>query len=112
MQPIRPHAISVSPTGHVLLTLDTLSQATGVHGGRDLMVWGANYDFQLGTGKRSSLASAICLHRDDGSRYMLLKAKAGVVNDLQGGVWKRNVDVEQRAVAGVGNSVVYWKIIR
>lgn len=111
MQPIRPHAISVSPTGHVLLTLDTLNRSSGIYSGRDLIVWGANYDFQLGTGKRSSLASATNLHRADGSRYMLMTAKADVVKDLRGGVWKRNADVEQTAVAGVGSSVVYWRIL-
>ncbi|KAG2028224.1 hypothetical protein BDR03DRAFT_1030773, partial [Suillus americanus] len=49
MSPILPHAISVSPTGHVLLTLDT--QAHGGPGGlgRDLVVWGTNHDYQLGT---------------------------------------------------------------
>lgn len=111
MQPIRPHSISVSPTGHVLLALDTLSKSTGIHSGRDLMVWGANYDFQLGTGKRSSLASATNLHRADGSRYMLMTARADVVKDLRGAVWKRNAQVEQTAVAGVGNSLVYWRIV-
>jgi hypothetical protein len=110
MQPIQPHAISISPTGHVLLTLNTLTRSTGIHNGRDLIVFGANHDGQLGTGKRKSLASATTLHRPDGSRYMLVKAKGDMVNDLQGKVWKRNVDVEQTAVAGYGNSVVYWKI--
>jgi hypothetical protein len=41
---------------------------------------------------------------------MLMKAKAGVVNDMQGKPWKRGVDVEQTAVAGFMNSVVYWRI--
>ena len=46
---------------------------------------------------------------DDGQRFMLGKKKAEV-RDLSGKVWKKEVEVEQCAVAGYGNSVVYWKI--
>lgn len=107
LQPIVPHSISISPTGHVVLTLDTENGPGG--SGRDVMVWGANYDYQLGNGKRSSLAVPTTLLRPDGSRFILAKSKADV-KDLSGKLWKRGVDVEQRAVAGYGNSIVYWRI--
>jgi hypothetical protein len=41
---------------------------------------------------------------------MLKKVRAKEVRDLQGKVWKRGVDVEQRGVAGYGNSIIYWRI--
>ncbi|KAG1826948.1 regulator of chromosome condensation 1/beta-lactamase-inhibitor protein II [Suillus subaureus] len=109
MSPILPHAISVSPTGHVLLTLDT--QAHGGPGGlgRDLVVWGTNHDYQLGTGKRSSLPVPTTLERPEGGRFILGQRKAPVM-DLTGNVWKKKVEVGQCAVAGYGNSIIYWKI--
>jgi alpha-tubulin suppressor-like RCC1 family protein len=109
MSPILPHAISVSPTGHVLLTLDT--QAHGGLGGlgRDLVVWGTNHDYQLGTGKRSSLPVPTTLEHPEGGRFILGQRKAPV-RDLAGNVWKKKVEVEQCAVAGYGNSIIYWKI--
>jgi hypothetical protein len=96
--------------GHVLLTLETLARTGDGTGGRDLIVWGSNYDHQLGIGKRGSLAAPTNLHRLDGSRFMLLRKKAAVVRDLGGKVWRNGVDVEQRAVALPGCSVVYWHI--
>ncbi|KAL5490451.1 hypothetical protein ACEPAI_5284 [Sanghuangporus weigelae] len=136
LQPLVPYAISISPAGHVLLTLDTLARAgPGVPagGGRDLLVWGANREYQLGNGKRASLATPATLELSglpggggpnvdtvktedigdsavDKGRLMLLKRQAKEVKDLQGRRWKTNVDVEQRAVAGWGSSLVYWKI--
>lgn len=109
MSPILPYAISVSPTGHVLLTLDT--QAHGGPGGlgRDLVAWGTNHDYQLGTGKRSSLAVPTTLEHPEGGRFILGQRKAPV-RDLTGYIWKNKVEVEQCAVAGYGNSIIYWKI--
>jgi hypothetical protein len=110
MQPIPPHAVSISPTGHVMVTLETLSGSTGMYGGRDLVVWGANYDYQLGIGKRGNTANAVTMHRPDGSRYLLQKVEA-TVRDLGGKVWKSKVEVEQTAVAGNKASVVYWRVV-
>lgn len=109
MQAIHPYSISISPTGHVLLTLDTLSRGGPGGAGRDLLVWGANQDYQLGNGKRGSLASPWALHAPSGERVILGRSKADVKN-LQGKMWKRGMKVEQCAVAGWGNSVVYWRI--
>lgn len=111
MQPIRPHAASISSTGHVLVTLETLGGSTGTYGGRDLVVWGGNYDYQLGIGKRGNMAQAVTLHRPDGSRYLLQKVEA-TVNDLEGKIWKNKAEVEQTAVAGNKASVVYWRIVQ
>lgn len=110
MQPISPHAVSVSPTGHVLVTLETLVGSAGIYGGRDLVAWGANYDYQLGIGKRGNRANAVTLHRPDGSRYLLQKVEA-TVKDLEGNVWKNKAEVEQVAVAGNKASVVYWRVV-
>ena len=128
LQPVVPYDLSVSPTGHVLLTLDTLARAgPGMDkaAGRDLLVWGANRDYQLGNGKRASLATPTTLELpglpnsvkfegDDESkgRLMLMKRRAKEVKDMGGKKWKGNVDVEQCAVAGWGSSLVYWKICK
>ncbi|KAK7043637.1 hypothetical protein VNI00_008248 [Paramarasmius palmivorus] len=101
LQPIPPHAITVSPTGHVLLTLDT-SNPEG--SGRDLVAWGKNYDSELGNGKRSSVAVPVTMQTPEGERFMLRKTKAKEVLDLQGNRWKKQVLVEQRHVAGITSS--------
>lgn len=95
--------MSVSPTGHVLLTLDSA-------GGRDLFSWGKNFDYELGNGKRSSVAMPTTLIAHDGERFILQRKKAKEVLDGQGYVWKRGVEVEQRAIAGYSSSAVFWKV--
>ncbi|KAH9171455.1 RCC1/BLIP-II [Lactarius sanguifluus] len=110
LQPIVPHAVSVSPDGHVLLALDTCAHAGPGGGGMDLLAWGTNYDYQVGNGKRASIAVPATLGTEDGDRIMLQKQRAKVVRDLQGRVLGRSVEVEQVAIAGYGNSLVYWRI--
>ncbi|KAI0831122.1 RCC1/BLIP-II [Trametes gibbosa] len=110
LQAIAPETISISPTGHVLLTLDTGKRAGPGGGGKDVVVWGANFDYQLGNGKRGSLPTPTVLLTPGGERFMLHRQRAREVRDLQGQVWKKGVDVEQRAVAGWNSSVVYWRI--
>ena len=111
LQPILPHSVSISPTGHVLLTLDTLARSgPGGEVGRDLVVWGKNHEYELGNGKKSSLPTPTTLYSTDGGRLMLRKIKAKEVRDLNGKVWGRGIDVEQHAVAGYGNSLIYWRI--
>jgi hypothetical protein len=106
LEPVIPEEISISPTGHVLLALDS---SVGV-GGRDLMVWGKNYDSELGNGKRGSVAVPTPLATENGERFMLMNMKAKEVKDLQGKLWKRGVKVEQKVATGYGNSAVYWRI--
>lgn len=110
LQPIAPHALSVAPDGHVLLALETRARAGPGGGGRDLLSWGTNYEYQVGNGKRSSIAVPTTLEPVDGDRIMLGKRRAKVVRDPQGRVWKRGVEVEQVAIGGYGNSLVYWRI--
>ncbi|KAF9009392.1 regulator of chromosome condensation 1/beta-lactamase-inhibitor protein II [Cyathus striatus] len=109
LEPIVPDEIDVSSTGHVLLTLNSAGDSSSV-GGRDLMLWGKNFNFELGNGKRSSAAGPITLHDSRGERLTLMNRKAGTVRDLKGKVWKNEVEVEQHIATGYGNSVVYWKI--
>ncbi|KAJ3795050.1 regulator of chromosome condensation 1/beta-lactamase-inhibitor protein II [Lentinula aff. detonsa] len=103
LRPITPDSISVSPTGHVLLTLNS-------NLGRDLLAWGRNYDSELGNGKRSGLAVPTTLIDSDGERFLLRRKKAKEVLDFQGVIWKRGVEVEQKAVAGYNSSAVFWKV--
>ncbi|KAE9406370.1 RCC1/BLIP-II [Gymnopus androsaceus JB14] len=103
LKPIAPDSVSVSPTGHVLLTLDSA-------GGRDLLAWGKNYDYELGNGKRSSLAVPTTLIAPDGERFILQRKKAKEILDFQGNVWKRGVEVEQKAITGYSSSAVFWKL--
>ncbi|KAG6896734.1 hypothetical protein C0992_006451 [Termitomyces sp. T32_za158] len=109
LQPITPHAVTISPTGHVLLTLNT-GTTTDV-GGRDLVVWGKNYESELGNGRKSSIPIPTTLETPDGGRFMLRRRTAKRVLDMHGKLWKKNVQVEQCAVVGPENSAVYWKIV-
>ncbi|KAF8061531.1 regulator of chromosome condensation 1/beta-lactamase-inhibitor protein II [Lyophyllum atratum] len=109
LQPIAPHKVIISPTGHVLLTLNTASNADV--GGRDLVVWGKNYESELGNGKKASIPVPTTLETPNGGRFMLRRRKAKEVKDPHGKVWKRDVKVEQCAAVGPANSVVYWKIV-
>lgn len=126
LQPIVPHSISISPSGHVLCALETRARAgagaeTSDIAGRDLLSWGFNADSQLGNGKKNTLAVPTNVQvrraveggqgeQNEPRRYMLRKRKAGVVRDMKGEVWKKGVEVEQVAVAGPGCSAVYWRI--
>jgi len=110
LQPIVPHALSVSPDGHVLLSLETHARAGPGGGGRDLLGWGSNYDYQVGNGKRASIAVPTTLETADGDQILLGKRLAKVVRDAQGRVWRRGVEVEQVAIGGYGTSLVYWRI--
>lgn len=110
LQPIVIHSLSVSKTGHAFLTLDTLTRSGGdANGGRDLFAWGLGRDYQLGTGKRTNLASPSNLEFPGSGRVMMMKRKAEV-RDMEGKIWKRNAEVEQTAVAGYNASIVFWKI--
>ena len=100
----------MSPSGHILLTLDTLARSTTEDSGRDLFGWGANYEYGVGSGKRGSIAVPTALRTADGERLLLRRKKVKDVRALSGSVCQRGAVVEQRAVAGYGTSVVYWRI--
>ena len=99
--------MTISPTGHVFLTLNTSSE---MNFGKDLVVWGKNYESELGNGKKSSVSVPTTLETPEGGRFMLKSRIAKEVRNLKGDIWGRKVEVEQRAVVGFGNSAVYWKI--
>jgi hypothetical protein len=110
LDPITPDQIAISPTGHVLLTMNSSTDSEGV-GGKDLMVWGRNLDYELGLGKRSNVVVPTPVQAfADQQRFMLTSRKAKEVKDMCGRVWKRGVNVKQQVATGYGNSVVYWKI--
>lgn len=54
--PVPIHTISVGKPGSVAMVLDTVEKEGHQAFGRDVMVFGHNAAFQLGTGKRSNLA--------------------------------------------------------
>ncbi|KAM6500839.1 Regulator of chromosome condensation 1/beta-lactamase-inhibitor protein II [Amanita muscaria] len=93
LRPIRPYHISISPSGHVLLTLDS----DGI--GRDLVAWGKNLDGELGNGKKASVGVPKTMEGEDGERVMLVSKKTGAVR------------IEQRPAVGYGNTVIYWRIM-
>lgn len=74
-----------------------------------MFVWGTNQQYELGNGRRASLAVPTAPQKAGGTRFMLMKTWADV-KDMQGKVWKRGATVEQCAQAGYGNTIVYWKI--
>ena len=110
LQPIVPHALCVSPDGHVLLSLETHTGAGPGGSGRDLFAWGTNYDYQVGNGRRASIAVPTTLEPVEGDRIMLEKRRAKLVRDPEGRVWRRGVQVEQVAIGGFGTSLIYWRI--
>nr|XP_018264786.1 uncharacterized protein I303_02965 [Kwoniella dejecticola CBS 10117]OBR86944.1 hypothetical protein I303_02965 [Kwoniella dejecticola CBS 10117] len=143
--PIGIHNLSISPSlnTHVYATLDTVTLADekGVKEGRygkDVMAWGANVDYQIGNGKRSS--TAIPQHLPPiGSKINVIDALSGSPKeeeslssgtqspmphsrlqlhirkanayDLYGKLIKRKVKCEETMVAGYNASVLYNKII-
>jgi hypothetical protein len=124
LAPLRPHALSVGPTGHVLLTLDTLATAApaadggrrareeGVVSvlGRDLMVWGSNSAGELGGGRRGSVAVPTGVLNSRGGHFMLTERAKVDVRGLDGrSVGRRKV--EQCAIAGWASSAVYWRVV-
>ncbi|PWN53046.1 RCC1/BLIP-II [Violaceomyces palustris] len=54
--PVPVYSLSIGRPGHCALVLDTVEAAGHAAFGRDVMMWGANAAFQLGTGRRSNLA--------------------------------------------------------
>lgn len=137
--PIGIYSLSMSPSPmcHAFAVLDTVRNADAKGAGeglfgKDVLVWGGNSDYQLGTGKRSAqatpqhLASVIphaidTLVADIGTeevegspipvtRLQLHTGKADAY-DPMGKLIKRGVKVEETLVAGYNCSVLYSKIV-
>jgi len=135
LQPLRPHHISIAPgpaasstsmlsssSGHVIATLDTIplshpspqsnAAADAANApGRDVLAWGLNQHYQLGNGKRSSVTAPAPVQTNDAEGRLMCRIAREKVMDFSGGVVGRNIEIEQRAVAGPGVSVVYWRIV-
>ena len=137
MLPLSIQSLSVapSPAAHVFAVLDTVrsADAKGLKEGlfgKDVMVWGANQDYQLGNGKRSALASPTHLpslipHAIDTlvsaspeqaespiplTRLQLHTGQADAY-DPHGKLIRRGVKCEETVVAGWNCSVLYNKIV-
>ncbi|BEI93259.1 uncharacterized protein CcaverHIS019_0508870 [Cutaneotrichosporon cavernicola] len=128
-------SISCSPNTHVFAVLDTVSEADakglkdGLFG-RDVLVWGGNFDYQLGNGKKSGVAvpqhmPSLIPHAIDEliaespeaesspmplTRLQLHTAKADTY-DMLGKLIKRGVKTEETVFAGYNCSVLYNKIV-
>ncbi|KAJ7470577.1 regulator of chromosome condensation 1/beta-lactamase-inhibitor protein II [Mycena latifolia] len=101
LQGIAPQSISISPTGHVLATLDPSS------GGRDLHAWGRNIDYELGNGRKASVPSPMPVDSGNG-RLLLQRKETKTVQNLRGGKG-RNMLVEQVVAVGFGCTIIYWR---
>ncbi|KAK2460566.1 hypothetical protein APHAL10511_007036 [Amanita phalloides] len=106
LEPIQPQSVVISPSGHIMVTLNTSRAAKGA--GRDLVVWGRNADGELGNGKRASVAGARAVEGAGGR--VLLGMRVGELRDARGRVSGQG-QVEQRAAAGDGNSAIYWRVV-
>lgn len=136
--PLEIKAVSVgsSPTAHIFATLNTVTQSeqSGVLSnkyGDDVVAWGANVDYNLGTGKRSNVAvpqhlSPLAGKIDAESREASMTAGTltpmphsrlqlhtgqGDAYDLDGRLLKRNVKAAQVMYAGYNASASYWRAI-
>ncbi|GJJ12017.1 hypothetical protein Clacol_006255 [Clathrus columnatus] len=112
---------AVSKSGHAIAMLDTLPYSHPASGnttandaayplGRDVFTWGLNQTHQLGNGKRSSSTVPISVQTGDGEGRLMCHVDHRMVKDFQGRVVNRKCYIEQRAVAGPGFSVIYWKV--
>jgi Regulator of chromosome condensation (RCC1) repeat len=114
--------IRPSSSGHVIATLDTIplshpspntSVATSAADspGRDVLTWGLNQHHQLGNGKRASANAPVPVETADREGRLMCKVGSGKVRDFDGRVVGRRMKIEQRAVAGPGLSIVYWRVV-
>ncbi|KAF8522125.1 RCC1 BLIP-II [Hysterangium stoloniferum] len=139
LQPLKPYRISVSPgpaagrannvsssrsaSGHVIAILDTVAHSgpspnndndpeARYSPGRDVVAWGLNQSYQLGTSRRASanIPATVPTTGDEGR--LMCKTSKETVRDFTGRVVNEKMDIEQVAVAGPGLSVVYWRVIR
>ncbi|GAA5989681.1 hypothetical protein JCM11641_007278 [Rhodosporidiobolus odoratus] len=120
--------------GHVAVVLDNaIAHPSGVTFGRDVLVWGQNEHYQLGTGKRSNLAipqhlAPLPYTGEDLSRGAV-EASRGASPDpsarmqlaatlplsptllaLNRGLGRKAI-VEEAIVAGDGGTGVYWRVV-
>ncbi|KAJ5293922.1 hypothetical protein N7508_008743 [Penicillium antarcticum] len=115
MSPIRLHDMSVGTT-HVSAVLenktsvsktakDTLDQSKDW--GYDVLWWGGNEHFQLGTGKRSNQCKPTYINAPPESKKTEAEARLQIIPRHKGKVGKRNVSMEQRVECGRHVSAIY-----
>ncbi|GAA5979109.1 hypothetical protein JCM21900_002692, partial [Sporobolomyces salmonicolor] len=125
---------------HVAIVLDNaVTQPSGAKFGRDVLVFGHNEFYQLGTGKRSNLAlpqhlpplpypgldkppAAAAALLDEGEKVEAGVASSGTPSpmphkrlqlapDLRTRQLGRKIRVEEAITAGDGGTAVYWRIV-
>ncbi|GAA5928668.1 hypothetical protein JCM1841_002960 [Sporobolomyces salmonicolor] len=125
---------------HVAIVLDNaVTQPSGAKFGRDVLVFGHNEFYQLGTGKRSNLAlpqhlpplpypgldkppTAAAALLDDGEKVEAGVGSSGTPSpmphkrlqlapDLRTRQLGRQIRVEEAITAGDGGTAVYWRIV-
>ncbi|KKK13025.1 hypothetical protein P175DRAFT_0522978 [Aspergillus ochraceoroseus IBT 24754] len=118
--PIRPSDISVGTT-HVSAVLDnkthldapsTSTLDTANDSGLDVLWWGGNEHFQLGTGKRSNISKPthINIHPGAGLGDKNDLARLQILPFHKGKVGARNVNMRQRVECGRHISAVYSSV--
>ncbi|KAJ7752034.1 regulator of chromosome condensation 1/beta-lactamase-inhibitor protein II [Mycena metata] len=104
-QSIPLRSINISPTGHVLATLEPVS------GDRDVHAWGRNQDYELGNGKKAGVSSPMPVVDASNGRLLLQRKRAREVRDLEGRICARGIEVKQDIAVGLGCSAVYWRLV-
>jgi len=138
LRPLKPYRISVAPglvagranvssfrsaSGHVIAILDTVAHSgpgpssnkdpeAGYSPGRDVVAWGLNQSYQLGTGKHASANIPATVPITGGEGRLMCKTSKETVRDFTRRVVNKKMDIEQVAIAGPGLSVVYWRVIQ
>ncbi|WVO18697.1 hypothetical protein L204_106417 [Cryptococcus depauperatus] len=133
---VKQMSVSKSITPHVFAILDTLAPGVGQGGeaGRDVLAWGSNVSYQIGTQKRSSTPTPIHLPRlgtklpeidrdANGLEFsatpqlplpqdrLTLSIGRADACDPTGKVLKKGVKCEEVIVAGPGCSILFNKAI-
>ncbi|KAF2862200.1 RCC1/BLIP-II, partial [Piedraia hortae CBS 480.64] len=98
--PIRLAELVVGGT-HAAAVLDNITQTMDGGGGRDVLFWGGNGSFQLGTGKRNNVPVPMYLAPLGGD-------EGGVVNRFH--LAPRGREMEQRVHCGRGATCVFSSI--
>ncbi|KAJ5749043.1 uncharacterized protein N7511_010739 [Penicillium nucicola] len=115
ISPIRLRDMSVGTT-HVSAVLDnktnisqtakdTLDQSKDW--GYDVLWWGGNEHFQLGTGKRSNQCKPAHINAPPESKKTQAEARLQIIPRHKGKVGKRNVSMEQKVECGRHVSAIY-----
>lgn len=120
LTPIRLREISVGTT-HVSAIMDnnahlerssTASLESSKDWGFDVLWWGGNEHFQLGTGKRTNMSKPTYINAplETGAEHPKQEARLQIMPRHKGKVGKRTVSMEQRVECGRHVSAIYSAI--